>query len=105
MKLVNPYWINQTKIQMLQRWILVHSILYYELDTTIISDQMYDKNGAQLVKLMQRYPKDAKKSRYAYAFKKYEGSTGFDLYKKLKKEDREWLLKVAHQLKNRSEKA
>lgn len=98
MEFKNPYWTNATKIQMLQQWILVHSILYYEFAESIVSDMTYDKNAAQLVKLMDKHPKSANKSRYAYVFEGYEGSTGFDLPNKLKKKHREHLKKIAKSL-------
>lgn len=81
----NPYWTNVTKIQLLQDWIIVHSILYYEHDTSIVDDRVYDMNEVQLAKMMKKYPMAAKQSRYAYAFKGFDGSTGFDIPSKLNK--------------------
>ena len=84
MKFNNPYWGVKEKIQLLQRWILFHSILYYDLDKTIVSDFMYDKNAKQLLDLMNGNKEEASKSSYAEIFKNYDGNTGFDLVEKLK---------------------
>jgi NAD-dependent DNA ligase len=51
MEFKNPYWSTKTKIELLQKWILVHSILYYELDNGIVSDAVYDANAKLLVQL------------------------------------------------------
>ena len=83
-----PYWTNTTKIQLLQNWIIVHSILYYDYDTTLVDDRTYDMNARQLAKMMKKYPKSTRQTRYAYAFKDYDGSTGFDIPHRLTKNDR-----------------
>ena len=88
MEFKNPYWTNVDKIQMLQRWILVHSAIYYEYNSSIVSDSIYDKNTAQLVSLMSKYPKSAKMSKYSYCFKGFDGSTGFHLFGLLKRQDK-----------------
>ena len=84
----NPYWTNTTKIELLQGWIIVHSILYYEHDISIVADNVYDMNEVQLSEMMKKYPKSAKRSKYAYAFKGFDGSTGYDIPGKLSKQDR-----------------
>ena len=98
MKFSNPYWSNKLRISSLQRWIIVHSILYYELDFTLVSDKIFDANAKQLVELQNTFPKDATKSKYWYVFNDFDGSTGFHLYNRLKKHDKEYLTQIAQYL-------
>ena len=98
MKFVNPYWGAQTKIELLQKWILVHSIIYYEYNKNIVSDADYDANSRQLVGLMRIDCEASKASKWHYVFKGFTGSTGFDLYSKLKKEHAEDLKTIAYHL-------
>lgn len=77
---LNPYMGNLAKIETLQRWIMVHSYIYYELNTNVVSDNMYDKNVLQLLELRKENKELWKRSVYKRAFRGYDGSTGFDLY-------------------------
>lgn len=103
MEFRNPYWSNKLRISTLQRWILVHSILYYEMDSSIVSDKMFDKNAYQLVGMQNKFPDEAKESDYWYVFYDFDASTGFHLYDRLTKKDKAWLTKIAsivlHQFK------
>lgn len=94
----NPYWDYKTKMQLLERWILIHSIIYYELDSNVVSDEMFDKNCVQLVKLIKSFPKEFEKTKYHKVFKSFDGSTGFDLYSKLSREDQKYLRTNAEQV-------
>lgn len=85
MQFKNPYWSNTQKMNMLQRWILVHSFIYYELNNNIVSDHMYDNNCVHLAELQKKYPDSFKVTNYYKAFKEFDGSTGFDLLSKLSK--------------------
>lgn len=92
----NPYLTEIEKANLLQRWIIVHSILYYVMDKSVVEDRMFDSNERQLVELMKEMPeKDRKRTRYWYAFYDFDGSTGFHLYKRLHKEDNEYLTREA----------
>lgn len=73
------YWSNKTKMEFLQRRIIVASIQYYELSKTVITDKQFDGISHQLVELMNESPKEFKKTRYYYCFKEFDGSTGFYL--------------------------
>ena len=95
MEFSNPYWSNKLKIDSLQRWILVHSILYYELNTGIVSDKQFDANAYQLVKLQKDNPEDSERSQYWYVFYDFDGSTGFHLYYRLNDSDKEYLKHIA----------
>lgn len=98
MQFNNPYWSNKLKIGCLQRWLIVHSILYYELNNSIVNDKMFDANAYQLVGLQKQYPEDAKQSEYWYVFNDFDGSTGFDLYHRLNKKDKAYLKQIAQHL-------
>lgn len=89
MRFNSPYWNKWEKIQMLQRWILVHSYLYYNADDPIVSDEMFDNNCKQLVELQRAHKKSSEKTRFYYVFEDFDGSTGFHLISRLRKRDTE----------------
>lgn len=63
--------IKQRRLQM-----LVHSYIYYELNTNIIDDAKWDRWAMELVDLQLKYPKESKKAPYYEEFKDWDGSTG-----------------------------
>lgn len=75
------------EIELLQKYILVHSYLYYHLDSSKVSDYRYDSNSRQLFAYKQKYPVDYAKARYSYAMKDFDGSTGFGFVEKLNEKD------------------
>lgn len=83
MEFASPYWNTKTKIELLQRWILVHSHLYYDLNTSIIEDHMFDNNSKQLVTLQEANIEAFKQSRYFYAMYDFDGSSGFGMVQRL----------------------
>lgn len=84
------------KINLLQRWILFHSYLYYEKNTSIVSDYVFDMNAQQLYKMKNN--KEYRNSKYYYVFEKFEGNSGFDLFSKLNKVDRLFIIKETFKL-------
>lgn len=62
-----------------RRQILVHSIIYYRHNTSIIDDATWTKWALELVELQKQYPEIAREAPYAEEFKNFDGSTGFDL--------------------------
>lgn len=62
-----------------RRQLLVHSCLYYEMDTQLIDDHTYDKWSHELAELQRLHPEIAETCVYAEAFKNFDGSSGFDL--------------------------
>lgn len=74
--------------------------MYYELNTTLVSDKMFDANAQQLVGLQSSYPQDAKKSAYWYVFNDFDGSTGFHLYNRLNRRDKAYLRQIAEYLQH-----
>ena len=83
------------KIQLLQRSILVNSLVYYELDDNLLSDFQYDANARQLAELKKQYPEEFNRSKYHPYFHDYcsedDGAhytSGFDLLERVKKNDK-----------------
>lgn len=93
-KMPMRYWDTKTKIEYLQRRIIVYSIAYYELNNNIVSDKYYDEVSKQLVVLQKENKSVAKETIYGYVFHDFDGSTGFDLYDKLNKKDKEYLMEI-----------
>jgi len=83
------------QISYASRQIIVHSIIYYEMDKNLISDKKYDKKAYYLADLIKKYPEQAKESEYADIIYDFDGSTGFDLRGRLSKEQNEYLTKIA----------
>ena len=84
----------QDKIDFLQRFIIVHSYIYYELNNNVISDREYDLRAKELVKYKNEYPELWKTSEYYKQFgDDYNGATGFTLYLGLNKKQQEKILK------------
>ena len=104
MKFSNPYLSTTTKIQMIEQWVLVHSFLYYEADSPIITDQQFDHNSRQLAEALRKYPKSASQTRYSYCFEGYDGSTGHHLFGLLKNKDKRYIMDTAYSLLNMMQK-
>lgn len=94
---VNREWSTVDKLNRLERLVLLHSIIYYELESNVISDYDYNKLTRLLAKKVQQYQDTKlKDTMYYYVFKDYtDGSTGFDLFFKLNKKDKEYLIDLA----------
>jgi NAD-dependent DNA ligase len=99
MQFNNPYWSVKQKIEMLEKWLIIHSILYYELNTNIVSDYTFDMNARQLLEYKKQYPDIFKQSKWYYIFKDFKTS-GFYIFKKLKREEQMNLLNEAQYLLN-----
>lgn len=97
------YWSDNIKISYLQRRIIIYSIMYYELNESVVSDKEYDIISKQLVSMMNEATQDElEKTQYWYCMSDFDGSTGFDLYGKLSKKDREYLTILAKHILKRS---
>lgn len=95
------YWSTATKISHLQRRIILYSIMYYEHDESCVSDSFYDEISHQLVELMKICdPEEFKKTTYYYAMHDFDGSTGFYIYSRLTKQDKEYLSHLASFIHN-----
>lgn len=62
-----------------RRQILVHSVIYYKMNDSIISDDTWSEWAKELVNFQNKYPEIANECIYAEAFENFDGSTGFDL--------------------------
>lgn len=63
-----------------RRQVLLHSCIYYRLNDSIWTDELYDKKSRELQKLQKQYPDIAKECVYAEAFKDFDETTsGFRL--------------------------
>lgn len=101
MTFMNPYWNSKDKIELLQKWLLVHSAIYYDLNDNIVTDSIYDSNSNQLKALMLLNKTDSNKSKWAKAFKGYEHistTSGFDLLKRLNKNQRYEIIELGRYL-------
>lgn len=62
-----------------RRQIAVHSIIYYKLDTNIISDTTFDKWCHELIELQRKYPKVAQSVELNQYFENLTHASGFNL--------------------------
>ena len=85
----NEFFTPKEKMDLLERWILVMSYVYYELNDNVASDFSYDNNANQLFELMGEYPEEYKQTKYYPFFLNYEvGCTsGFELISNVYKND------------------
>lgn len=96
---------EQEYINFLQRGIIVHSYLYYELDSSIMSDKAFDKKARDLVYFKNTYPDLWETSEYYHIFgDEYTGATGFHLYHGLTKLQQEKIRAIADILLNNYQK-
>lgn len=92
-------WNLKTKIEFLQRKIILNSIAYYEYNTNFISDREYDEISKQLVQYCKEYG-DISDTQYGYVMRDFDGFTGFDLIYRLTEKDKAYLTNmVRHQLR------
>lgn len=96
-------WDTVTRIDFLQRKIILNSIWYYELNTSKMTDREFDELCKQLVKLQSEIPEPytiIKDTQYGYVFYDFDGSTGFHLYHRLNDKDKEYLMHIAQMTLN-----
>lgn len=90
-------WDKITRINFLQRKIIINAILYYELNVSKLTDNQYDELSRQLVELQQDV--DVKNdTEYGYCMFDFDGNTGFDLYSRLNVKDKTYLTNIARNL-------
>lgn len=87
-KFCTVYCTDEMKIDSLQNWILVQSIIYYELNDSLVTDKVFDNNCRQLIELIKNNKEVHKGTDLYYIFKDFDGSTGFHLYHRLNKQDK-----------------
>lgn len=79
------------QIDWLCRKIIIHSIIYYDYNTNIISDPDYDKLARQLERLVNGNRDKISGCYYYECLKDYTAATGFDLKDRLEDEHRKYL--------------
>lgn len=62
-----------------RRQVLVHSVIYYNMNDNLISDSQWSSWAFELAELQNKYPEIAKNCWYADDFEGFDGSSGFDL--------------------------
>lgn len=94
------YWNIKTRIEYIQRRLIVYSILYYELNESPLTDKQYDSISYQLIEYMNTTPKEIlEQTQYWYVFNDYDGSTGFYLPYRLTDKDKQYLFQIALMVK------
>lgn len=93
---------TQEYINFLQRFVIVNSYIYYEMNDNAISDMLYDKRAKELVALKNRFPDFWKTSEYYEQFgDDYNGATGFTLFHSLNNRQKEIILAIAYSIMRR----
>ena len=93
------YWSNSAKVSYLQRRIIVHSIIYYELGNSVITDKQFDILSNQLVEMQNELNhKEFRETTYYYAMHDFDGSTGFHISSRLTDYDVEYLTNIAERV-------
>ena len=90
------YWTDKLKVDFLQRVILIHSYLYYEANNSIWSDKKYDEVAKQLTNIQKEHTKN--NTQYGYCFHDFDGTTGFDLWGRLKQKGRQMIKGIAERI-------
>lgn len=68
------------EIKRLRLCVLIHSIIYYRLNTNIVSDFQYDKFAKKLKALQDKYPELSKAvPEYNKEFEGWDGCSGYNL--------------------------
>lgn len=63
-----------------RRQILIHSFIYYRMNSSVVSDAQYDQWARELAELQAKYPEIARDCVYAKYFEDFsESVTGFNL--------------------------
>lgn len=88
---------TKQKIEATQRYVLVHSMLYYHMSTNVITDQQFDKVSKLLADKIKKFgPKKIASTQYGYAFYDFDGTSGFYLMDRLTPKDRKRIKQVAN---------
>ena len=95
----------QEYINFLQRYIIVHSYIYYELNDNYISDKDYDSKSKELTKYKNDYPELWKNSMYYKQFgDDYNGATGFTLYHDLDDRQKQIIQSIVNSIRHNNRK-
>lgn len=78
-QMINKVQTIEEKINQRQRQILVHSIIYYNLDENIVDDYTWTKWAEELIELQRKYPKTARHQKYGEIFADFTTPSGHAL--------------------------
>lgn len=78
-QMINKVQTIEEKINQRQRQLLVHSIIYYNLDDNIVDDYTWTKWAEELIELQSKYPKTARRQKYGEAFANFYVPSGYNL--------------------------
>lgn len=67
------------RIEYLRKKLLVHSIIYYRLNESIIPDTKWAKWALELETLVREHPEEGRNSFLAKEFQDFDHSTGYNL--------------------------
>lgn len=67
------------RIKMLRLSLMVHSVIYYDLNDNIITDSEWTRRAKELVELQTKHPDIAASVKFHELYKDFDGSTGFHL--------------------------
>ena len=96
------YWSNTTKVSYLQRRIIIHSIIYYELGNSVITDKQFDILSNQLMEMQNELSyKEFRETTYYYALHDFDGTTGFHIANRLTAYDLKYLTNIAEHILDR----
>lgn len=96
-KFKNPYWSDKNKLDHLQRRIILHSILYYEIGEPVVDDHIYEEISQYYLEYVKRTDIEVlRRTEFWYCMFDYDGYTGFYLYDRLIKSDKKKLFEQAH---------
>lgn len=89
---------TKEKIRQRRSQMLVHSFLYYHIDTSIVPDDKWQQWADELTQLQQSFPEECNIDFYDEEFKDWDGSTGCHLPKDA------WVVDKAHEILRLCEK-
>lgn len=75
---VDAEWIKE-RIEYLRKKLLVHSIIYYRLDESLITDEEWARWALELEELTRKYPHIAQNAFLSKEFQDFDHSTGYNL--------------------------
>ena len=62
-----------------RRQLLVHSVIYYKFNDSLVTDDIWASWGRELVEMQEKYPDISDEAPYAEAFEDFDPSTGYNL--------------------------
>ena len=75
---VDVEWIKE-RIEYLRKKLLIHSIIYYRLNESLIPDKKWAEWALELEQLTKEYPHIAQNAFLTEGFKDFDHSTGYNL--------------------------